>query len=191
VREFAKTLGRGVAMLLVLPALLSYWLRAQVLGRDRALEGSSQALGLLPGILGQYLRNAFLCRVLAECHESVTIEHGVLLSTVGARLGRRVYVGPRCHLGLVHIGDDTLLGAGVHVPSGGRIHGVDAGTPIREQPLQRSVVTIGSGAWIGSAAVVMADVGANTIVGAGAVVTRALPACVVAAGVPARVVRPR
>ena len=32
---------------------------------------------------------------------------------------------------------------------------------------------IGAGAWIGSAAVVMADVGRDTVVGAGAVVTKA------------------
>jgi acetyltransferase-like isoleucine patch superfamily enzyme len=45
------------------------------------------------------------------------------------------------------------------------------------------------GSWIGSNAVVMADVGAGCIVGAGAVVTRPLPPRVLAAGVPARVVR--
>ena len=35
-----------------------------------------------------------------------------------------------------------------------------------------TLVRIGAGAWIGSAAVVMADVGANSIVGAGSVVTK-------------------
>jgi acetyltransferase-like isoleucine patch superfamily enzyme len=37
----------------------------------------------------------------------------------------------------------------------------------------------------------MADVGPNAVVGAGAVVTKPLPGWVVAAGVPARVVRVR
>jgi acetyltransferase-like isoleucine patch superfamily enzyme len=44
---------------------------------------------------------------------------------------------------------------------------------------------------VGSAAVVLADVGAGTVVGAGSVVTKPLPPMVVAAGVPARVIRPR
>ena len=50
---------------------------------------------------------------------------------------------------------------------------------------------IGAGAWIGSAAVVLADVGRGTIVGAGSVVTKPLPDDVIAAGVPAKVIRPR
>jgi virginiamycin A acetyltransferase len=52
-------------------------------------------------------------------------------------------------------------------------------------------VRIGAGAWIGSAAIVLADVGSETIVAAGSVVTKALPDRVIAAGVPARVVRRR
>jgi len=53
------------------------------------------------------------------------------------------------------------------------------------------VVRIGAGAWIGSAAIVMADVGSDTVVGAGAVVTKPLPDGVMAAGVPARALRSR
>ena len=63
--------------------------------------------------------------------------------------------------------------------------------PIREQPGRKQMVRIGAGAWIGSAAIVLADVGAQTIVAAGAVVTTPLPDRVVAAGVPARVIRRR
>ena len=48
----------------------------------------------------------------------------------------------------------------VQVPSGPRHHGMaDLDRPIREQPGTRAVVRIGEGAWIGSAAVVLADVG--------------------------------
>ena len=45
--------------------------------------------------------------------------------------------------------------------------------------------------WLGGGAIVCPGVtiGADTVVGAGAVVTRDLPAGVVAAGVPARVIR--
>jgi maltose O-acetyltransferase len=52
-------------------------------------------------------------------------------------------------------------------------------------------ITIGDKVWIGGGAIMLPGVtiGANTVVGAGAVVTRDLPANVVAVGNPARVVR--
>jgi virginiamycin A acetyltransferase len=191
-RQMLKALARGVAFLLVLPMLCSFWLWALLLGRDRALVGSSQTLSLLPGLIGQYLRRAFYSCVLAYCHPSATIEFGVLFSKAGARIGENVYIGPRCHIGLVDIGREVLLGAGVHVTSGAHTHGFDAlGVPLREQPGVPVQVRIGAGAWIGNAAVVMADVGCDTIVGAGAVVTKPLPDRVIAVGVPARVIRNR
>lgn len=187
-----KALAHGTATILVLPALASFHLRAAVIGRNRALEGSSQMFALIPGLLGQYLRRAFLAQVLEECHPTALIEFGVLFSQAGARIGPHAYVGPRCHLGLAHIGRGALIAAGVHIPSGAQTHGTaDLDVPIRDQPGQRTVVSIGDGAWIGSAAVVMADVGADSIVGAGAVVVQPIPAHVIAGGVPARVIRSR
>lgn len=191
-REALKAVTRALATLAVSPALLSYFLRALVLGRNRALEGSTQALALWPGLLGQYLRRAFLQCVLDHCAPTATIEFGTIFSQTGARIGDRAYIGPRCHIGLAHIEADVLVAAGVHIPSGGRTHGTaSTAVPIRDQEHTRTRVRIGTGAWIGSAAVVMADVGDHSIVGAGAVVTRPLPANVMAAGVPARVVRTR
>jgi virginiamycin A acetyltransferase len=191
-RSALKSLAFAIATVAVLPSLVSYAVRAALVGRDRALEGSTQVMGLVPGIVGQYVRRAFLARVLAECHASVTVEFGTLFSAAGARLEENVYVGPRCHLGLVHLERDVLIAAGVHIPSGGNIHDItDVSTAVRNQRFERTMVRIGAGAWVGSSAVVMADVGRNTVVGAGAVVTRPLPDGVVAAGVPARVVRSR
>lgn len=187
-----KRIAFIAATVSVAPSLLSYAIKSAMFGRDRALHGSSQALSLVPGIAGQYLRRAFYCRVLDECHASVTIEFGTLFSQAGARLGEQVYVGPHCHLGLVHLERDVLIAAGVHVPSGPETHGISSlDRPIREQPGNLRMVRIGAGSWIGSGAVVMADVGRDSVVAAGAVVTEALPDRIIAAGVPARVVRQR
>jgi acetyltransferase-like isoleucine patch superfamily enzyme len=192
IRESAKALARALATLAILPALVSFSLRALALGRDRALEGSTQALSLIPGLFGQYLRRAFLARVLAGCHKSAAIEFGTIFSKTGARIDENAYIGPRCHIGLAHIERDVLLAAGVHIPSGPRTHGTsDIAVPIRDQPGERALVRIGAGSWIGSGAIVLADIGRGTIVGAGAVVTKPLPDRVVAAGVPARVIRSR
>ena len=162
------------------------------MGKNRALEGSTQALAWLPGIAGQYIRRAFLRHALAYCAPSATIEFGTVFSQAGARIDAGAYVGPRCHIGLVHIGEDALIAAGVHIPSGGATHDFsDLAVPIRLQPHHRSVVRIGAGSWIGSAAIVMADIGRHAVVGAGSVVTRPLPDYAVAVGSPARVIRLR
>jgi virginiamycin A acetyltransferase len=191
-KSVMKSFARALALLAVLPALGSFHLRAALMGRDRALEGSTQWLGLIPGLLGEYLRRAFLAQTLDECAPTAVIGFGVLFSRAGARIGEHAYIGPRCHIGTAHIGRDVLLAAGVHVPSGARTHGTeDADKSIRDQETTYSVVRIGEGTWVGSAAVVMADVGPHAVIGAGAVVTKPLPGWVIAAGVPARVVRMR
>lgn len=192
VREFAKAAARFVAAVIVVPELLSFHVRALLIGPDRALQGSSQLLGLIPGLTGQYLRRAFLGFVLERCDPTASIGFGTLFSKTGARIGPRVYIGAYCHLGWVELEADVLLASGVHITSGARIHGTsDPAVPIRDQEGELLRVRIGAGAWIGSAAVVMADVGANSVVGAGSVVTHPIPDNVAAAGVPARVLRSR
>lgn len=191
-KRAAKGAARGAALLAVSPVLLSYWLGAAARGRGPALEGHSQLLSLWPGLTGQYLRRAFLARALAHCHPTATVEFGTTFSQPGARLDENVYVGPRCLLGLVHLQRDVLLAANVHIPSGGKTHYFDdPAKPIREQGGERKLVTVGAGAWIGTGAIVLADVGAGTVVAAGSVVTRPLPDNVIAAGVPAQVLRAR
>jgi len=191
-RETAKALMRGIALVCVLPLLASFAVRAAVIGPDRALEGSTQFLALFPGLIGQYLRRAFLSRVLAGCDKTATICFGTTFSQVGARIDARSYVGPGCVLGWVHIERDVLVASGVQITSGRQTHGVsDPSVPIRDQEGTRTLVRIGEATWIGSSAVVMADVGRHCVIGAGAVVTKPIPDAVIAAGVPARVIRQR
>jgi acetyltransferase-like isoleucine patch superfamily enzyme len=191
-RTALKVTAFWCATVAVAPLLFTYWISSRILDPDRALQGSTELLALVPGLVGQYVRRAFLVRVLSQFHRSATIEFGTILSKADARIGENVYVGPCCHLGSVDLEADVLLAAGVHVPSGANIHGTaDPSTPIREQPGTPRTVRIGRGSWIGSAAIVMADVGSNTVVGAGSVVTKPIPENVVAAGAPARVVRHR
>ena len=191
-RETAKAIARFVALVAVFPVLVCFWFNSALVGRNRAIESASQLLSLVPGITGQYLRRAFLQRVLARCHSSVLVEFGTLFSQAGAILDENVYVGPRCQLGLVHLERDVLLAANVQIPSGGKTHYFDdPSVPIREQGGERTLVTVGAGAWIGTGAIVLADVGKGTVVAAGAVVTKPLPDNVIAAGVPAKLIRAR
>jgi virginiamycin A acetyltransferase len=191
-RESVKAAMHAIAWIAVTPSVISWRLRTHVMGADRALEGSTQGWALVPGVLGQYLRRAFLSRTLRGCSKTATIEFGTLFSSVEASIGARVHIGPRCHLGWAVIEDGALLAAGVHVPSGARTHGIDDLTiPMWQQPTVKTPVRIGANAWIGSAAVVMADVGRDSVIAAGAVVTRPIPDLSIAGGVPARVLRKR
>lgn len=88
----------------------------------------------------------------------------------------------------ITVGDFTMLGPNVTLAT--------AGHPIipelREQGYQYNApITIGRNCWLGAGVIVMPGVtiGENTVVGAGSVVTRDLPANVVAVGTPARVMR--
>lgn len=191
-RNRLKSLAITLARILILPRLALFHLSSSLIGKDGALEGATQALARIPGLRGQYVRRAFLPLAGVRCHPSATVCFGTVFSKIGAVLEENVYVGPRCHLGLVHLERDVLLAAGVHIPSGARLHGIgDPTIPIREQEGTPTLVRVGAGTWIGSGAVIMADVGRNSVIGAGSVVTSPIPDSVVAAGVPARVIRQR
>lgn len=112
--------------------------------------------------------------------------------------GSNLRIGARCfaNYGLVAldvaditIGDDVQIGPNVQLLTpthplepGQRRQGWESADPI----------TIGANVWLGGAVVVCPGVtiGDDTVVGAGSVVTRDLPAGVLAVGSPARVVRP-
>src|SRR6476661_675153 len=157
-RALAKWMARGAANLAASPLLLLHALKVPILGKDRALEGSAQLLALFPGLCGEYIRRAFLAWTIAECHPSATICFGTILSKTATRIGANAYVGPYCSLGSVTVERDALIATGVHLLSGGRMHGAaDVSRPIREQSGELVHVTVGAGCWIGAGAVVMAD----------------------------------
>lgn len=190
-REWLKAAARTISFVAVLPLLAYFFLLRSVSGSDRVLESCSQLLALVPGLPGQYLRRAFFARTLAGVSDTAVISFGVILSAAGARIGNASYIGPFCTIGLAEIEDDVLIAAGAKVPSGQRTHGIEGTARICDQAGERRVVKIGRGAWIGNNAVVMADVGEESIVGAGAVVTKPVPSRTIVAGVPARVIRHR
>jgi virginiamycin A acetyltransferase len=187
-----KGIADAVALLLVSPALLLYGLASLVAGKERAFPGWSQFFSLMPGTVGVYLRRAFYRMVLTRCGSGSWIGFGTVFSHPTASVGRNVYVGVYCCLGDITLGDDVLLGSHVSIMNGGGQHGIERlDVPIREQPGTWVRVTVGRDSWIGDRAVVLADVGERCVVGAGSVVTKALPEYAIAVGSPARVVRYR
>lgn len=91
-------------------------------------------------------------------------------------------------VGPITIGDDVQIGPNVHLLTA--THPVEPG-PRRDKWEGSAPITIGDNVWLGGGVIVLPGItiGADTVVGAGSVVTRDLPAGVVAVGNPARVVR--
>lgn len=88
----------------------------------------------------------------------------------------------------IYVGDGTMIGPNVTIAT--------AGHPIlpelREKSYQYNIpVHIGRNVWLGAGVVIVPGItiGDNTVIGAGSVVTRDIPANVVAAGNPCRVLR--
>ena len=111
--------------------------------------------------------------------------------------GTNVTIGARCfaNFGLVAldvatitIGDDVQIGPNVQLLT--PTHPLDP-EPRRAKWEGAQPIVIGDNVWLGGGVIVCPGVtiGADTVVGAGAVVTRDLPARVLAVGNPARVIR--
>lgn len=192
IKRIAKRVADGVALLLALPFVVGYWLGRRARGRRTAFEATTQALSLIPGHFGCYVRRAFLRVTMARCAPTASIGFGVLLADPRAEIGEHVCIGPNCDLGWVILENDVLLGSGVHVLSGKNQHHVgDVNQPIRLQGGSYENVRIGAGTWVGNGAIIMANIGRDCIIAAGAVVTHEVEDYSVAAGNPARRTRRR
>ncbi|RZL93030.1 MAG: sugar O-acetyltransferase [Variovorax sp.] len=106
-------------------------------------------------------------------------------------LGENVYFNVNCVLldvCPIRIGAHTLIGPAVQIYT--PLHPLDAA--LRRRQEYGKPVTIGSDVWIGGGAIILpgVEIGDRTVIGAGSVVSRSIPADVFAAGNPCRVIRP-
>jgi len=112
------------------------------------------------------------------------------------KIGDRTYVGYQVTVSAakqVEIGNDCLIADRVFIADNDG-HPLDMEKRIAHEPVepgQVQPIIIEDGAWIGSRAVILKGVriGKGAVVGAGAVVTRDVPAFAVVVGNPARVLR--
>lgn len=193
-RGLLKSLANAIAIVVASP--LAGWFHAYsrlvVSRRDSCFQGCTQALAIIPGVPGEFLRRGFLWLTTHECALTSSIGFGTIFASPDVTIGAHVYIGPFCSIGHVAIGRDTMLGTGVHLLGGARAHASDRlDVPMRLQPRAVEPIVIGEDCWIGNGALVMAHIGAHSIVGAGAVVTRVIAEWQVVAGSPARVLRDR
>ena len=104
-------------------------------------------------------------------------------------VGKNVFINSGCRFqdqGGITIGDGTLIGHNVVLAT--LNHGI---APDERHDLFPAPIHIGRNVWIGANATVLPGVtiGDNAVIAAAAVVTKNVPANVVVAGVPAKVIR--
>lgn len=173
--------------------VLGFALRFGVQRRWLYFPFVSQMLSVVPFSFGWKLRRAAYARLLPSIGEDAVLHFGVLIEDERSTIGRDVWVSPGCYLDYVKLEDSVLIGPQAVVLSGGHHHRFeDLSLPIKHQGNnKKEPLRVERGVWIGARAVVMADVGHDAIVGAGAVVTRPVPPRGVVAGNPARLLRIR
>ncbi len=143
---------------------------------------------------GQHAWSGRLCsaNLLGQVGEDVRIEppffcdYGKHLT-----LGDGVYLNVNCVIldcNQVTIGPAAKFGPGVHIYTA--LHPIDPAERRSGLEMARPV-TIGANVWIGGGAILCpgVEIGDDSVIGAGSVVTRYIPAGVIAVGNPCRVVR--
>ena len=178
--------------ILLLPLLALVRLMEVFIKSDQPFQLGAHTVSLIPGFVGNYFRKEYYRLTLARCAPDVCIEFGTIINQATVELGQRVYIGLRCSVGECVIEDDAIIGSNVDIISGKNQHSFDrVDTAIREQRGKLEKIVIGSDSWIGNSAVVMANVGQKSIVGAGSVVVNDVESYSIVRGNPASLLRRR
>lgn len=112
-------------------------------------------------------------------------------------IGKNVSINENFHLGCIDyisIGNNVLIASNVFISD--HAHGDFNPSELLIAPVERRLITkgpvrIGDNVWIGEGVSILpgVEIGNNSIVGANSVVTKSIPNNVVAAGVPAKIIK--
>ena len=143
------------------------------------VAGDPEARAILADLLGHLGEGAYV-------KPPLFVDYGENI-----RIGARTFVNyglTALDVAAVTVGEDCQIGPNVQLLT--PTHPLEPG-PRRDKLEAARPITLGDNVWLGGGVIVCPGVtiGENTVVGAGSVVTRDLPADVVAVGSPARVVR--
>ncbi|MGI6664514.1 MAG: sugar O-acetyltransferase [Christensenellaceae bacterium] len=104
-------------------------------------------------------------------------------------LGKRVFINAGCKFqdqGGIFIGDDTLIGHNAVLATLNHDF-----APTKRADMHPAPIVIGKNVWLGANVTILpgVSIGDNSVVAAGAVVTKDIPANVIVGGLPAKVLR--
>ena len=141
--------------------------------------------------------SVFIKRICAklmfdECGKKVDIGRHISFSS-NIKLGDRSSIGDNAYInGSICIGKDVMMAANcAFIANSHNYARVDV--QMNRQGTKKSVITIDDNVWIGYGVIITAGVhiGKNSIVAAGAVVTKDVPKNTIVGGVPAKIIKVR
>jgi virginiamycin A acetyltransferase len=184
-RLIIKRIVQGIALIVVfIPSLISGFGRFSIL-----FTFFAQSFSVVPGFPGVFLRAAFYKLTLEDCSIDSSIAFGSFFSRRRVIVASNVSIGSYCIIGQARIGSRTQISSHVEIP-GVRQHSRDAqGRLSDSSATEESYINIGADCWIGASAIIMANVGDQSTIGAGSVVVNDIPAQRVAVGVPAKAIK--
>ena len=170
--------------ILVFPFIAATHMEGICSKNEGVFQFCAQALSLVPGILGSFLRKTYYWAVLSNASWDFHMDFGSFFAHRSASVGRGVIIGSYTIIGCAELGEEVLIASRVSITSGKNTHKNPAGEIVGNHFF--STVTIGARSWIGEGCVVMDHIGEDAIVSAGSVVTKPAPGNIVAVGNPAR-----
>jgi acetyltransferase-like isoleucine patch superfamily enzyme len=172
-RQILKRSVKTAFLVFMLPVYALY----RALGLTGNVDGTfmsfSQALSLIPGKLGIYMRAAFYRLACTDTSDEISVGFLTIFSHRDTTIYPGVYIGPQCNIGKCTIGENTLIGSGVHILSGSRQHEFqDIQKPIQDQGGVFEKIRIGADCWLGNASLVIANLEDHSILASGSVLTK-------------------
>jgi acetyltransferase-like isoleucine patch superfamily enzyme len=115
-------------------------------------------------------------------------------------IGNRVVIRPNCMLFAetnelmdvsINIEDDVMLGSGVHIYVSNHSFSMADIPIINQGHMPAKPVLLKKGCWIGANVILLpgVEIGQNSVIGAGSVVTKSIPDRVLAVGNPAKIIK--
>lgn len=141
-------------------------------------------------------------KLITEVDSTIKLGSNVSLkdnTVIYAKKGASIIIGNNTSTGhdteisankSITIGSDVIMAANTYITDSN--HGyLVRGIPFREQPMETGSVEVGNNVWLGRNAMILKDskVGSDTVVAAGAVVTKCFPENIILGGVPAKVIK--
>ena len=112
-----------------------------------------------------------------------------ILSHRSATAEAHVYIGRHAIIGASHLADDRLIGNRASILSSKALHELGEDGMWAACPPRLATVKLDKIVWIGKGAIIAADVGEGSMVGAGSVVTTKVKSHIIVTGNPARFVK--